>query len=137
MSSFATAYGKTSVLCFGTVCFVLICSAYLSFSNGQIGKWKYISPLFCLYGGARLTWESTLKAIVADFFPDKDELSAAFAYLGFTSGLAATIFSFVMVFETRQHLAIMILVPAVLIVPGFRAALTASPVRRRTNSGTL
>ena len=49
MSSFATAYGKTSVLCFGTVCFVLICSAYLSFSNGQIGKWKYISPLFCLY----------------------------------------------------------------------------------------
>ena len=131
MSTLASTFGKTPVLALSTICYILIASAYISFSNAQIGKWKYVAPMFCLYGGARLIWESTLKAIVADFFPEKEELSTAFATLGFVSGLSATIFSFVIVYVDRQDLAIMVLVPAVLIVPGFRAALAIAPVRKR------
>ena len=123
LARLATSCGKSVVLALGTICYILMTVPYILYNNQEIGHWRYVAPLFVTYGGARIIWESTLKAIYADFFTGQDEISVAFANLGFVFGLSASIYSLVLVHLDREGLALMILIPSLLILPGYLAAL--------------
>jgi hypothetical protein len=56
--------------------------------------------------------------VFADFFTGLDR-TPGFANLNFVAGLSATIYSFVISEASRVDLAVMVLVPAVLMLPGF------------------
>jgi len=105
----------------GSLCYMLLSLAFMVFSNEQMGKWKYVWMLYCLYGIGRITWESTTKAIYADLYPHKR--SIAFANLTFLTGLSSTVFSFLSSDISELALAICMFIPASLMVPGYLYAL--------------
>jgi MFS family permease len=114
--------GVEGVLIAGTFAYALVAGAFLEFSNKQLGNWNYIWMVYVLYGIGRISWETTTKAIVADFYPFAR--STAFANLNFLSGLASTCYSFMTSDLSAAALAISFLVPALLILPGYYYALS-------------
>lgn len=84
--------GTEGVLVMGSFCYSLVAGAFLEFKDSQLGHWKYVWAIYTLYGVARISWETTTKAIVADFYPKSR--ACAFANLNFIAGLSSTVYSF-------------------------------------------
>jgi len=90
----ATRMGsKTPVMYLGTVCYVGFAALFAFLEPSALGKWPILIVLYVLFGLGRATFESTNKAIFADFFPDDKD--AAFAAVIVFSGGASAIAFFV------------------------------------------
>lgn len=112
---------RTTAVVIGAVAYLLLAIAFMSFTDDQLGVSQYIWMLYVLYGIARMSWESTTKAIYADLYPDNR--SVAFAHLSFLNGLSSGIFSFLVGNMSGLSLGVCLFVPAVLMVPGYLMAL--------------
>mmetsp|Transcript_23942 Transcript_23942/g.31152 ORF Transcript_23942/g.31152 Transcript_23942/m.31152 type:complete len:288 (+) Transcript_23942:665-1528(+) len=115
--------GREGVLIVGTFAYSLVAGAFLAFSDEDMGSWDAVWAIYVLYGIGRISWETTTKTIVADFYPFSR--AEAFAYLNFVSGLASTCYSFMTSDLTAGALAVSFLIPALMIVPGYYYALSA------------
>lgn len=121
LSFVAKYYGKASVMALGAAAYMILSSMYFGYNNGQLGRWSVVPGLYVLYGIARCTWENTVKALYADLFQGPDA-PAAFANIYFISGLAGSIYYFIISSLIRVELAALIFVPAALILPGYLTA---------------
>jgi len=59
------------------------------FTNEQLyNNFEYLVPIYVLFGVGRGIWESTMKAVFADYFGDLPQPAAAFASIPFQNGFA-------------------------------------------------
>ena len=118
----ATTYkehGKWYVMMTGGLCFLYSGLSVLCLTDEQMSSWPFLVSYFIIYGAGRSAWESTNKAVVADYFEpsaieeqlgtetsvDERLKDSAFAAVYFMSGLAGA-FGFVFYkFMTREQLA--------------------------------
>lgn len=117
-SKLATGYGKNVILFFATLAYTIIAFSFIFYSDAELGNWSFLPLLAFMYGIARTSWENTTKAIFADLFPGK-ERAAAFSSLNFCIAIASTVFAFSMDGYSKKSLAVMVLVPALAIIPGY------------------
>jgi MFS family permease len=98
--------GKWYVMMAGGCCFLYSGLSVLCLSDAQMSSWPFLVSYFIIYGAARSAWESTNKAVVADYFGHDEKLKdSAFAAVYFMSGLAGA-FGFVFYkFMSREQLA--------------------------------
>ncbi|KAL7558228.1 hypothetical protein ACA910_016108 [Epithemia clementina (nom. ined.)] len=85
----AKSHGKGSVLVAGSVCFALVALPFVLDPN--IHRWTPLLLIFIytMQGTGRATFEGTLKAVFADFFPSDKE--GAFANIILQNGSASAI----------------------------------------------
>mmetsp|Transcript_755 Transcript_755/g.1140 ORF Transcript_755/g.1140 Transcript_755/m.1140 type:complete len:229 (+) Transcript_755:121-807(+) len=83
--------GTPLVMVIGAVCFVFVALMSFLLEDGPLRHILWL--VYIVYGCGRSIWESTTKAVFADFFPDTPQ--AAFANIVLQSGLASTIAFFV------------------------------------------
>jgi len=128
----ATTYkehGKWYVMMTGGVCFLYSGLSVLCLSDAQMSSWPFLVSYFIIFGAARSAWESTNKAVVADYFGQdrgvSDDVDAerlkdsAFAAVYFMSGLAGA-FGFVFYkFMSREQLAAINTVSPLLAILGY------------------
>jgi MFS family permease len=81
-------FGNSMIMIFGAVCFALGGLILLTLNDSQISTWPVIIFYYIIHGAARGVWENTNKAVIAEYFPHKDQRDAAFASVYFSSGLA-------------------------------------------------
>ena len=81
----------------GSACFIGF-SLFFILNPGQegnahmSGKWEYLLPLYIIFGCGRGVWESTMKAVFADFFGgDPATSAAAFANIPLQNGFSGAI----------------------------------------------
>lgn len=84
-------FGSTLVMVLGAACFVFVAVMSKALADGPLRHILWL--VYIVYGCGRSVWESTTKAVFADFFPDEPQ--AAFANIVLQSGLASTIAFFV------------------------------------------
>lgn len=80
--------GKWSVMMFSGGCFLFNGILVLIFSNSSLGSWFIMIPYYIIHGAARGAWESTNKAVIAEYFQLPNQRDIAFASIYFASGLA-------------------------------------------------
>jgi len=81
--------GNGPILIFGAVCFFGVVSPFVIEPNANQWNWGWLLLVYTLHGMGRATFEGTLKATFADFFPDEKE--GAFANIILQNGLSGTI----------------------------------------------
>ena len=112
--------GKGPVLLLGAVCFALL-GGLSKCSDAAKWHWGVLVFYVCM-GVGRAVYESTNKAIFADFFPDPDKSPGVFANVFvFSNGASATAFILGALDKTDVELYIL-LVFAALTFPGFLLA---------------
>lgn len=100
------AHGKYYIMLLGGGCFVFGGLSVLCLTDAQMSSWPFLTSYFVIYGAARSAWESTNKAVVAQYFDRDDKLKdSAFAAVYFMSGLAGAFGFFFYKFMTRTQLA--------------------------------
>merc|ERR1711998_396723 len=85
--------GRTPVVLMGMTAFALVNLIFMGFKRETLAKWPIVIPMYILFGLGRATFESTNKAVFADFFPN--DADGAFANIILQSGAASTIAFFV------------------------------------------
>jgi len=122
VSKISTAVGKWLAVCLGAAGYVGLTTPYLFATSAEVAHWEYVAPIFVAYGLARLSWESTTRALYADFFPN--DRTTAFASLNFVVGLSASVYAYMLAggVDAGTVLAATLLAPALLIVPGYFSA---------------
>ena len=81
--------GKETVLTIGAISYFLIALQFLAFPDGSYWNRITLISIYVLLGIGRSTYEGTLRAIFADFFPSDKE--GAFGIIILFSGSASTI----------------------------------------------
>jgi hypothetical protein len=81
--------GKVVVLTIGALSYLVIAIQFLAFPGGQNWNRTTLLFLYILLGVGRATYEGTLRAVYADYFPDNKE--GAFGNIILWSGSASTI----------------------------------------------
>lgn len=111
-------HGKWYIMLFGGCCFVFGGLSVLLLTDEQMSSWPFLVCYFLVYGAARSAWESTNKAVVAEYFDADDKLKdSAFAAVYFMSGLAGAFGFFFYKFMDRTQLAsINTIVPLVALI---------------------
>jgi len=84
--------GTQPIMLIGAGAFVFV--ATLSLSTSDQGLRHILWLLYIVYGAGRCIWESTVKAVFADFFTE-EESPAAFANIILQSGIASAVAFFV------------------------------------------
>jgi MFS family permease len=128
--------GKGLTISIGAACFAAIpASILLATPDKRNGYWgAALISLYILQGMARAVYESTNKAVFADFFPD-DKSPPAFAKCmmqNSTAFFASFILQNTLTTEQKGALAWIVLALAACISPGY---LAASKLRRRASTG--
>lgn len=110
--------GKWYVMMAGGGCFLYAGLSVLCLSNAQMSSWPFLVTYFMIYGAARAAWESTNKAIIAEYFSHDDKLKdSAFAAVYFMSGLAGAFgFVFYKFMDRTQLAAINTVAPIIALV---------------------
>mmetsp|Transcript_2925 Transcript_2925/g.5896 ORF Transcript_2925/g.5896 Transcript_2925/m.5896 type:complete len:441 (-) Transcript_2925:327-1649(-) len=121
LAKFATSYGKVSALGVGSFADCFMSGAFLFYNTREMGHWNDVWWLFALYGVARTSFESTNKAVFADFFTGRDR-APAFASLNFVRSFAAALLALTVSDASVVSLATCCLVMGALMVPGYFAA---------------
>jgi MFS family permease len=118
-SRLSTSVGKWAVVGLGAMGYCGVSVPYLAVDSQALGHWRYMAPLFVAYGLARVSWENTTRALYADYFPS--DRTTAFASLNFVVGMAASAYAYVLAagVDSRLALASALLVPSLLLVPGY------------------
>lgn len=81
--------GKGPILIGGAICFFFVVFPFLLQPDGTKYNWQMLLLIYSFQGTGRATFESTLKATFADFFPYEKE--GAFANIILQSGLSGAI----------------------------------------------
>jgi MFS family permease len=81
--------GKGPILIFGAVCFFAVVLPFLVVPNVERWSWFPLVVVYALHGTGRATFEGTLKATFADYFPHEKE--GAFANIILQNGLSSAI----------------------------------------------
>ena len=81
--------GKGPILIFGSLCFFSVAFPFLIQPSLDKWGWKLLITIYALEGIGRATFEGTLKAIFADYFPYEKE--GAFANIILQNGLSTAI----------------------------------------------
>jgi len=81
--------GKDVVLIVGALCFLGVVLPFVVVPDAGAYGWTSLFAVYSLQGVGRATFEGTLKARFADFFPNEKE--GAFANIIFQSGLCSAI----------------------------------------------
>lgn len=105
------ASGRPVILAVGGVALTLVATAMLLLPVSTLGTWSYIVPLLSIYGLGRSVWENTNKAIIADFFSDREQNVAANAAVALFVGVSggASYFCFPSVSSASASTAMVIL----------------------------
>lgn len=94
---------------FAYICFSIVLYAV---PVEDLGQWRFLVPLYIFQGVGRGNFESTNKAVFADFFPGP-KAEAAFANFVIWSGLAMTAGFFLMPYLSKGYMALICLLAAV------------------------
>jgi len=129
----ATTYreqGKWYVMIIGGCCFLFSGLSVLCLTDAQMSSWGFLVTYFIIYGAARSAWESTNKAVVAEYFGHDEKLKdSAFAAVYFMSGLAGA-FGFVFYkFMNREQLAVINTVSPLIALITYHLSHTHNPNR--------
>jgi MFS family permease len=117
ISEITPVKGKWYVMVLGAIGFTSAGLPLLFYSDASLAKWQFLVPYFILHGAARGAWESTNKAVVAEYFPRESERNAVFASVYFTSGLAGAIGFYCYQYMTRSQMVLLnTIVPVVALV---------------------
>mmetsp|Transcript_34553 Transcript_34553/g.56513 ORF Transcript_34553/g.56513 Transcript_34553/m.56513 type:complete len:241 (+) Transcript_34553:344-1066(+) len=81
--------GKELVLTIGALSYLVIVLQFIAFPNGSDWNRLTLIYIYTLLGVGRATYEGTLRAVFADFFPNEKE--GAFANIILFSGSASTL----------------------------------------------
>jgi MFS family permease len=81
--------GKGPILIFGALCFFAVVLPFLVVPNVEQWGWFPLVAVYALHGTGRATFEGTLKATFADYFPYEKE--GAFANIILQNGLSSAI----------------------------------------------
>jgi len=81
--------GKGPILVAGSICFFLVVAPFLIWPNVQDWGWLSLVCIYSLHGTGRATFEGTLKATFADYFPTEKE--GAFANIILQNGLSSAL----------------------------------------------
>jgi hypothetical protein len=81
-------YGKQFIMILGILFFFINSSTVFIFPDSLIGNWPALSAYYVIRGAGRSVWETTNKAVIADYFVTPIHRQCAFAAVYFTSGLA-------------------------------------------------
>jgi MFS family permease len=81
--------GKGPILMFGALCFLSVVLPFLAFPDVERWGWFPLVVVYALHGTGRATFEGTLKATFADYFPYEKE--GAFANIILQNGLSSAI----------------------------------------------
>jgi MFS family permease len=81
--------GKGPILIFGVLCFFGVVFPFVVQPNAKNYGWPMLVAIYSLHGTGRATFEGTLKATFADYFPQEKE--GAFANIILQNGLAGAI----------------------------------------------
>lgn len=87
--------GKTGPMLTGAVCYATFGVILLVLPLDELGQWAYLLPIYVVQGIGRGNFESTNKAVFADFFPGS-KAEPAFANFVIWSGLSMTIGYFIL-----------------------------------------
>jgi hypothetical protein len=117
----AKYFSLSTAVAVGSLSYMLLALAFAVFTPSQICESQYIWIVFVLYGLGSTSFESSTRAIYADLFPHKK--AVAFAHLTLFSGMASTIASFIEANVSTTAMGVIMLVPAVFMLPGYTAAL--------------
>lgn len=98
----ANKFGKEVVMVWGGLCFSLVGFFLYCEPDSALGTWAWIVPFFIVMGMGRGAWESTNKAVVADFYADTPQNTAsAFACVSFNNGMSGAIAYYVFAGTSR------------------------------------
>eukprot|EP00298_Acanthocystis_sp_HF-20_P010486 c18881_g1_i1.p1 GENE.c18881_g1_i1~~c18881_g1_i1.p1 ORF type:complete len:458 (+),score=177.54 c18881_g1_i1:84-1376(+) len=111
-SKLSKKIGKMPILVTGGIVFTAECAIFLAFSDKTLGTWGWCVVLYLLHGAGRGIFESTNKAVIADFFPTK--APAAFANVIVSSGGASSIGFFLFPNVSRDVQLVVCIIFAVL-----------------------
>jgi MFS family permease len=81
--------GKGPILILGAMCFFGVVFPFVVQPNASQYSWPVLVAIYSLHGTGRATFEGTLKATFADFFPQERE--GAFANIILQNGLAGAL----------------------------------------------
>ena len=114
----AQLVGKRIVLSIGAISFFMIGFLFMWFPNiDKDWGWSLLITVFILQGVGRATFESTLRATMADMFPLEKE--GAFANIILQNGSTSTIIFFLSSSLTPQLYKILILIGGVIALFGY------------------
>lgn len=117
ISNLSNGRGKWHVMVFGALCFAVGGLWPLILTDKELSKWKYIVFYYSFHGAARGCWESTNKAIIAEYYPDANERETAFAAVYFTSGLSGAMGYYFYKYMTRQQMVLLnVIVPIIALI---------------------
>ena len=85
----AQRVGKGPILILGSACFCCVALPFLIFPDVSTWSWRALVMIYTLHGTGRATFEGTLKATFADFFPYEKE--GAFANIILMNGMSSAI----------------------------------------------
>lgn len=128
--------GKGPVILYASVCFASIAVLYLTVSPRHLGSWGGIFAIGALMGCGRAVWENTNKAIYADLFPTT-EISSAYANMYMSTGCTTFLCLFVFPSLPVNTMCAFILMPALLMWPGYKNAVKASRLTGRYQYQTV
>lgn len=89
LSKFVRCINKERILTAGAVSYLLIALLFLLFPSFASWNFTSLTLVYVLLGMGRSTYEGTLRAVFADFFPQERE--GAFANIILSTGLASVV----------------------------------------------
>ena len=119
LSFIAEGFGKTFVILLGSVSLGMIGTLYFAVDNSKLGNWPTVICIQFLMGTGRAVWEGVGKAIYVDVFEKKD-LPAAFSAMYMVTGMLTFMSLFVFPNVPVKAMALLIIVPSALMVPGYQ-----------------
>lgn len=81
--------GRWYVMMFSCVC-MFVNGCIILLPAWILGTWFILVPYYVIHGAVRGAWESTNKAVVADFFQNSQNVDVAFATIYFLNGISSS-----------------------------------------------
>lgn len=107
-------YGKDTIIFVGNICMLLIGLILLVVTDEQLEHWTFMIPYLLIAGMGRGVWENTNKAVIADFFPNSDNLTSAFSIVTLFTAYSTSVGYFTFFAVTREQMIGMVLFFALL-----------------------
>jgi len=100
-------HGKWYIMICGGCAFFFNSVTLLVFSDATMGHWPFLIIYFLIHGASRSIWESTNKAVIAEYFVSDVERDCAFATVSFTNGVASSFAFLCYQFMSRFDMALL------------------------------